>query len=75
MESLQVTAAVSRTAKGMLVTTVTNGFDAIEFVKDHHAVYVVLMDESMPGITGLDTLVRSKLNYYSPQYSRSIDYP
>ncbi len=33
--------------KGYEVETLTNGFDAVEFVKEN-AVYVVLMDESMP---------------------------
>ena len=37
----------------------TNGFDAIDFVKDN-PVDVVLLDESMPGITGLETLAKIK---------------
>ena len=41
--------------KGYEVNTLTNGFDAIEYVKEN-AVDVVLMDESMPGLTGLQTL-------------------
>mgnify|MGYP003492513598 CR=1 FL=1 len=41
--------------KGYEVHTKTNGFDAVEFVKDN-IVDVVLLDESMPGITGLQTL-------------------
>ena len=45
--------------KGYQVQTFTNGFDAIEFVKVH-PVDVVLMDETMPGITGLETLARIK---------------
>ena len=45
--------------KGYEVQTVTNGFDAIEYVKDQ-PVDVVLMDETMPGITGLETLARIK---------------
>ena len=45
--------------KGYEVHTLTNGFDAIEYVKDH-VVDVVLMDETMPGITGLETLARIK---------------
>ena len=39
--------------------TFTNGFDAIDYVKDN-LVDVVLMDESMPGITGLETLQQIK---------------
>ncbi len=45
--------------KGYEVFTLTNGFDAIEYVKSH-PVDLVLMDESMPGITGLETLGRIK---------------
>ena len=45
--------------KGYEVTTKTNGFDAVEYVKDN-VVDVVLMDESMPGITGLQTLQQIK---------------
>jgi CheY-like chemotaxis protein len=45
--------------KGYEITTKTNGFDAVEYVKDN-IVDVVLMDESMPGITGLQTLQQIK---------------
>src|SRR5687768_11706257 len=45
--------------KGYEVQTLTNGFDAIEYVKEN-AVDVVLMDESMPGLTGLETLAQIK---------------
>lgn len=45
--------------KGYEVQTLTNGFDAIDFVKEN-AVDVVLMDETMPGITGLETLAKIK---------------
>ena len=45
--------------KGYEVHTKTNGFDAVEFVKNN-IVDVVLMDESMPGITGLQTLQQIK---------------
>src|ERR671912_1410171 len=45
--------------KGYEVQTKTNGFDAVEYVKSH-IVDVVLMDESMPGITGLQTLQQIK---------------
>jgi CheY-like chemotaxis protein len=45
--------------KGYEVQTLTNGFDAVEFVKDN-VIDVVLLDESMPGITGLETLARIK---------------
>lgn len=45
--------------KGYEVITRTNGYDAVEFVKDN-VVDVVLLDESMPGITGLQTLQQIK---------------
>jgi len=47
--------------KGYEVTAKTNGFDAIEFVKEN-SVDVVLLDETMPGITGLETLAKIKEN-------------
>lgn len=45
--------------KGYEVFTFTNGFDALDFVKDN-PVDVVLLDETMPGITGLETLAKIK---------------
>src|SRR5689334_3618544 len=45
--------------KGYEVQTLTNGFDAIDYIKDNF-VDVVLIDESMPGITGLETLAKIK---------------
>lgn len=52
--------------KGYEVNTKTNGFDAVEYVKDH-AVDVVLLDETMPGITGLQTLQQIKeINNHLP---------
>lgn len=47
--------------KGYEVQTKTNGFDAVDYVKDN-VVDVVLLDETMPGITGLQTLQRIKEN-------------
>ena len=58
MESLQSQKLFLET-KGYTVFTLTNGFDAIEFVKDNY-VDVVLIDETMPGITGLETLAKIK---------------
>src|SRR5689334_4644008 len=46
-------------SKGYEVHTFTNGFEAIDYVKDN-PVDVVLLDESMPGITGLETLAKIK---------------
>lgn len=45
--------------KGYEVNIKTNGFDAVEYVKDN-IVDVVLLDESMPGITGLQALQQIK---------------
>lgn len=45
--------------KGYDVNAMTNGFDAIDYVKDN-PIDVVLLDESMPGITGLETLAKIK---------------
>ncbi|RYF98147.1 MAG: response regulator, partial [Chitinophagaceae bacterium] len=45
--------------KGYEVNALTNGFDAVDYVKVNQ-VDVVLMDESMPGITGLETLAKIK---------------
>ncbi|MVT07624.1 T9SS response regulator signal transducer PorX [Chitinophaga tropicalis] len=45
--------------KGYKVSALTNGYDALEFLKDQ-VVDVVLLDESMPGITGLETLSKIK---------------
>jgi CheY-like chemotaxis protein len=42
------------------VITVTNGYDAIEECKNDNEIDVVFLDESMPGITGLETLVKIK---------------
>src|SRR6187455_3317576 len=46
-------------SKGYEVQTFTNGFDAIDYVKEN-PVDVVLIDETMPGITGLETLAKIK---------------
>lgn len=46
-------------SKGYEVITFNNGFDAIEFVKNNFA-DVVLLDETMPGISGLQTLAKIK---------------
>lgn len=46
--------------KGYDVITVTNGYDAIEEIEENNAIDVVFLDESMPGITGLETLSKIK---------------
>src|SRR4030095_10037306 len=45
--------------KGYEVHTRTNGFDAVDFVKGN-PVDVVLLDETMPGINGIETLSKIK---------------
>src|SRR5215831_4010657 len=45
--------------KGYEVIALTNGFDAVDFVKDN-PLDVVLLDETMPGITGLETIAKIK---------------
>src|SRR3954462_12063828 len=46
-------------SKGYEVTPLSNGYDAIELLKEKD-VDVVLLDESMPGLTGLETLAKIK---------------
>lgn len=46
--------------KGYELITVTNGYDALEEVEENKAIDVVFLDESMPGITGLETLPKIK---------------
>ncbi len=45
--------------KGYAVTTVNNGLDAVEEIEKGHF-DMVFLDENMPGLTGLETLVRIK---------------
>lgn len=45
--------------KGYQVHTLTNGYDALDYVKEN-IIDVVLLDETMPGITGLETLAKIK---------------
>jgi CheY-like chemotaxis protein len=49
-------------SKGYDVTTVTNGHDALEECQSGNDIDVVFLDESMPGLTGLETLARIKEN-------------
>ena len=46
--------------KGYNVITVTNGHDALEEVEENNDIDVIFLDESMPGLTGLETLERIK---------------
>ncbi|MBK7409440.1 MAG: response regulator [Saprospirales bacterium] len=49
--------------KGYDVTTVSNGYDAIEECENNRDFDVVFLDESMPGLTGLETLSKIKEQY------------
>ena len=46
--------------KGYEVVTVSNGHDALDVFEETNDIDVVFLDESMPGITGLETLARLK---------------
>jgi len=46
--------------KGYEVITVTNGHDAIEECNEQRDFDIVFLDESMPGLSGLETLSRIK---------------
>ena len=48
--------------KGYDVITVTNGHDALEECEESNDIDVVFLDESMPGLTGLETLSQIKSN-------------
>jgi CheY-like chemotaxis protein len=46
--------------KGYDVLTVSNGHDALDLIEADNEIDVVFLDESMPGLTGLETLGRIK---------------
>jgi CheY-like chemotaxis protein len=46
--------------KGYSVNTVTNGYDALEELEKQNDIDVIFLDESMPGMTGLETLGKIK---------------
>lgn len=46
--------------KGYDVSTVTNGYDALEELENDPAIDIVFLDESMPGLTGIETLEKIK---------------
>lgn len=46
--------------KGYELVTVSNGYDALEECEGSNDIDVVFLDESMPGLTGLETLSRIK---------------
>lgn len=45
--------------KGYRVVCMTNGFDALDYLQKE-SVDLILLDESMPGMSGLETLQRIK---------------
>ncbi len=47
-------------SKGYDVITVSNGYDALEECEENNDIDVVFLDESMPGLTGLETLAKIK---------------
>lgn len=47
-------------SKGYNVITVSNGYDALEECEENNDIDVVFLDESMPGLTGLETLAKIK---------------
>lgn len=49
--------------KGYQVITVTNGHDALDECNEKRNFDVVFLDESMPGLSGLETLSRLKENF------------
>ncbi len=48
--------------KGYEVVQVTNGHDALDVLAENNDIQVVFLDESMPGITGLETLEQIRKN-------------
>lgn len=47
--------------KGYDVVTVTNGYDGIELLSKDDDIDIVFLDESMPGLSGLETLSKMKV--------------
>jgi len=46
--------------KGYDVQSVSNGYDALEIIKNDDQIDIIFLDESMPGLTGLETLDKIK---------------
>ena len=55
-------------AKGYEVATVSNGRDALDAL-DRERFHLILLDENMPGLSGLETL--SAINLRHPDVLRS----
>jgi CheY-like chemotaxis protein len=51
------------TAKGHDIVAVSNGHDALEELQQQNDFDIIFLDESMPGLTGLETLSRIKASY------------
>ncbi|MEY3060320.1 MAG: hypothetical protein RL000_1672, partial [Bacteroidota bacterium] len=45
--------------KGYVLVTFTNGFDAVDYLEKYD-IDLMLIDESMPGMSGLETVSRVK---------------
>ena len=52
------------TSKGYEIETCNNGYDALDIVQSEHFDLIIL-DEMMPGMTGLETLMKIKELKYS----------
>ncbi|HQX45097.1 MAG: PglZ domain-containing protein [Saprospiraceae bacterium] len=50
--------------KGYNIKTLSNGFDALEHLKEDPNYDIIFLDESMPGISGLETLTQIKAKGY-----------
>ena len=48
--------------KGYETLTVSNGHDALDVLAENNDIDVIFLDESMPGLSGLETLSRIKVN-------------
>ena len=46
--------------KGYEVVTALSGDEAVDIVKEDRGINAVLLDENMPGISGLETLLKIK---------------
>jgi CheY-like chemotaxis protein len=46
--------------KGYEVCTVSNGYDALDMLEKNNDIDIIFLDESMPGISGLETLAKIK---------------
>ena len=47
-------------AKGYEIVTALSGDEAVDIIKDDRSIQAVLLDENMPGLSGLETLLKIK---------------